>query len=185
MNIGVINETLRLTDGFSSSFRAFIQMGNQSSNTAESVRAASQQMGEAQAYAAKQLESMKAALTAQQSLYAAQGQQLQNQISKVSQLTAKYEKLVAEKGTEARATLQAASALARAQIQESNLETRTYKTAEAIAKQNRNIELFQKKMSQAVNETNRAAQAQKKHGDEIKKSATAANSLASVLGRFA
>ena len=80
MNIGVINETLRLTDGFSSSFRAFIQMGNQSSNTAESVKAASQQMGEVQAYAAKQLESMKAALTAQQSLYAAQGQQLQSQI---------------------------------------------------------------------------------------------------------
>lgn len=185
MNIGVINETLRLTDGFSASFRAFIQMGNQSSNTAKSVKAASQQMGEAQAYAAKQLESMKAALTAQQSLYAAQGQQLQNQISKVSQLTAKYEKLVAEKGAEARATLQAASALARAQIQESNLETRAYKTAEAIAKQNRNIELFQKKMNQAVNETNHAAQAQKKHGDEIKKSATAANSLASVLGRIA
>lgn len=185
MNIGVINETLRLTDGFSSSFRAFIQMGNQSSNTAESVKAASQQMGEVQAYAAKQLESMKAALTAQQSLYAAQGQQLQSQISKVSQLTAKYEKLVAEKGVEARATLQAASALARAQIQESNLETRTYKTAEAIAKQNRNIELFQKKMNQAVNATNRAAQAQKKHGDEIKKSTTAANSLASVLGRIA
>lgn len=185
MNIGVINETLRLTDGFSSSFRAFIQMGNQSSNTAESVKAASQQMGEVQAYAAKQLESMKAALTAQQSLYAAQGQQLQSQISKVSQLTAKYEKLVAEKGVEARATLQAASALARAQIQESNLETRTYKTAEAIAKQNRNIELFQKKMNQAVNATNRAARAQKKHGDEIKKSTSAANSLASVLGRIA
>ena len=185
MNIGVINETLRLTDGFSASFRAFIQMGNQSTNTAESVRAASQQMGEAQAYAAKQLESMKAALTAQQSLYAAQGQQLQSQISKVSQLTAKYEKLVAEKGAEARATIQAASALARAQIQESNLETRAYRTAEAIAKQNRNIELFQKKMDQAVNTTNRAAQAQKKHGEEIKKSSTAANSLASILGRIA
>ena len=185
MNISVINETLRLTDGFSASFRAFIQMGSRSTNVANSVNSASQRMGASQAYAAKQLESMKAALTAQQSLYAAQGQQLQNQISKVSQLTAKYEKLVAEKGAEARATLQAASALARAQIQESNLETRAYKTAEAIAKQNRNIELFQKKMNQAVNETNHAAQAQKKHGDEIKKSATAANSLASVLGRIA
>lgn len=185
MNISVINETLRLTDGFSASFRAFIQMGSRSTNVANSVNSASQRMGASQAYAAKQLESMKAALTAQQSLYAAQGQQLQNQITKVSQLTAKYEKLVAEKGAEARVTLQTASALARAQIQESNLEMRAYKTAEAIAKQNRNIELFQKKMNQAVNATNRAAQAQKKHGDEIKKSTTAANSLASVLGRIA
>lgn len=185
MNISVINETLRLTDGFSASFRAFIQMGSRSTNVANSVNSASQRMGASQAYAAKQLESMKAALTAQQSLYAAQGQQLQNQITKVSQLTAKYEKLVAEKGAEARVTLQTASALARAQIQESNLEMRAYKTAEAIAQQNKNIETMQNKMHQIENETNRAAQAQKKHGDEIKKSTTAANSLASVLGRIA
>lgn len=185
MNIGVINETLRLTDGFSASFRAFIQMGSRSTNVANSVNSASQRMGASQTYAAKQLESMKAALTAQQSLYAAQGQQLQNQITKVSQLTAKYEKLVAEKGAEARVTLQAASALARAQIQESNLEMRAYKTAEAIAQQNKNIETMQNKMRQVENETNRAAQAQKKHGDEIKKSTASANSLVSVLGRIA
>lgn len=34
MNIGVINETLRLTDGFSASFRAFNNLGNQASQTA-------------------------------------------------------------------------------------------------------------------------------------------------------
>lgn len=34
MNIGVINETLRLTDGFSASFRTFNQLGNQASQTA-------------------------------------------------------------------------------------------------------------------------------------------------------
>ena len=34
MTIGVINETLRLTDGFSASFRTFNQLGNQASQTA-------------------------------------------------------------------------------------------------------------------------------------------------------
>lgn len=34
MNIGVINETLRLTDGFSASFRTFNNLGNQASQTA-------------------------------------------------------------------------------------------------------------------------------------------------------
>ena len=34
MTIGVINETLRLTDGFSASFRTFNDLGNQASQTA-------------------------------------------------------------------------------------------------------------------------------------------------------
>ena len=116
--MGKINETLTLTDGFSASFRTFIQMGAQSTNTANTLNNATEQFGDVSAFAAKQLDSMRGALAAQQSLYAAQGQQLQNQINKVSQLTQKYNQLLSEKGAEANATLRAASALARAQVQE-------------------------------------------------------------------
>ena len=183
--MGKINETLTLTDGFSASFRTFIQMGAQSTNTANTLNNATEQFGDVSAFAAKQLDSMRGALAAQQSLYAAQGQQLQNQINKVSQLTQKYNQLLSEKGAEANATLRAASALARAQVQEQNLELRAYKTAEAIAKQNRNIEQFQAEMSKAVTVTEQAERAQRNHNEAIEKTNRSAGSLLSTLRSMA
>lgn len=124
---------------------------------------------------------MRGALAAQQALHAAQSQQLENQIGKVGQLAEKYNKLVAEKGKEANATLNAAAALARAQIQQQNIQIRAQRTEETIAKQARSIKDFETQMKNAATATRQAEKAQKDHNAAVQRTAGSARNLVSTL----
>ena len=119
--MGVINETLKLTDHFSAAFQTFIQMGSRSASTAETLRESTDQYARTSQYAAQQLDALKGVLASQESLYAAQGQRLDAQRQKVAELAARHTKLAASKGMEAGVTTRAAEALARAQIQEQRM----------------------------------------------------------------
>lgn len=156
-------------------------MGTQSANTANSLKNATSQFGDVSAFAARQLDSMRGALAAQQALHAVQSQQLENQISKVGQLAEKYNKLVAEKGKEANATLNAAAALARAQTQQQNIQIRALRTEETIAKQARSIKDFETQMKNAATATRRAEKAQKDHNAAVQRTAGSARNLVSML----
>ena len=54
--MGVINETLKLTDHFSAAFQTFIQMGSRSASTAETLRESTDQYARTSQYAAQQLD---------------------------------------------------------------------------------------------------------------------------------
>lgn len=101
--MGVINETLKLTDHFSAAFQTFIQMGSRSAGTAQAssgihgpVRQDIPVRGPAAGCPGKGV------LASQESLYAAQGQRLDAQRQKVAELAARHAKLAASKGMEAR-----------------------------------------------------------------------------------
>ena len=100
--MGVINETLKLTDHFSAAFQTFIQMGSRSAGTAQALQESTDQYARTSQYAAQQLDALKGVLASQESLYAAQGQRLDAQRQKVAELAARHAKLAASKGMEAR-----------------------------------------------------------------------------------
>lgn len=77
--MGVINETLKLTDHFSAAFQTFIQMGSRSAGTAQALQESTDQYARTSQYAAQQLDALKGVLASQESLYAAQGQRLDAQ----------------------------------------------------------------------------------------------------------
>ena len=98
--MGVINETLKLTDHFSAAFQTFIQMGSRSAGTAQALQESTDQYARTSQYAAQQLDALKGVLASQESLYAAQGQRLDAQRQKVAELAARHAKLAASKGME-------------------------------------------------------------------------------------
>ena len=87
--MGVINETLKLTDHFSAAFQTFSQMGSRSASTAETLRESTDQYARTSQYASQQLDALKGVLASQESLYAAQGQRLDAQRQKVADLAAR------------------------------------------------------------------------------------------------
>ena len=68
--MGVINETLKLTDHFSAAFQTFIQMGSRSAGTAQALQESTDQYARTSQYAAQQLDALKGVLASQESLYA-------------------------------------------------------------------------------------------------------------------
>ncbi len=183
--MGKINEILTLTDGFSASFKTFLQLGGQSTRTAESLSRATDQFGDISKNAAGQLGSMRSALAAQQTLYAAQSQQLQNQVLKVAELASQYQRLTASKGAEADQTLRAAESLAKAQIQEQRLAQQALKTSDAIEKQTFHIEQFESNMRDVGVETAKAASEQSRLTGEIEKSKLSSKGLLSEIRSIA
>lgn len=180
-----INETLVLTDGFSSAFRSFIQLGNQSVYFAENLHASTERIGTSSSIAAQKLNSMRSALAAQQSLYAVQGMQMQNQAAKVSELTASYNRLAAEQGESATETLRAAEKLSKAKIAEQNLAQASFRTAEAIARQNQEITKFASNMEIVTSETSQAAAAQRMHEQAVSRTSRASGNLLSMVRNVA
>lgn len=183
--MAVIREVLSLADAFSGTFRSFIQMGQMSVQTSERLGNQTEHLGNVSTYASQQLDSMRRALAAQQSLYAAQGQQLQNQSAKVAQLSASYKNLVQTKGAEANETLRVAASLARAQIAEQNLAQATFQTAGAISRQNQEISRFELSMNEAESATNQATKAQIAHENAVSKTNRSASSLLSTVRKIA
>lgn len=179
--MGVINETLKLTDQFSSSFRMFMQMGSRSVNTATSLRQSTERLGNVHRYAAEQLDTMRGALAAQQSLYAVQNQRIDAQKQKITELTRKYTELETKKGGEAAATLRAAEALGRARIKEQQLMTAAARTCEVIARQNAEIEKFSQGMESGVEGIQRAVEEQERLTEETQQTESATSSLVKAI----
>ena len=175
--MGVINETLKLTDHFSAAFQTFIQMGSRSASTAETLRESTDQYARTSQYAAQQLDALKGVLSSQESLYAAQGQRLDAQRQKVAELAARHAKLAASKGMEAGATTRAAEALARAQIQEQRMLQAALKTSEAMERQNTEILKFTDRMGGASSAVEQTARKQKQHTKEVERTSRASGKL--------
>lgn len=175
--MGVINETLKLTDHFSAAFQTFIQMGSRSASTAETLRESTDQYARTSQYAAQQLDALKGVLASQESLYAAQGQRLDAQRQKVAELAARHTKLAASKGMEAGVTTRAAEALARAQIQEQRMLHAALKTSEAMERQNTEILKFTDRMGGASSTVEQTVRKQKQHTEEVERTSRASGKL--------
>ena len=148
--MGVINETLKLTDHFSAAFQTFIQMGSRSASTAETLRESTDQYARTSQYAAQQLDALKGVLASQESLYAAQGQRLDAQRQKVAELAARQEQRM----------LQAA-----------------LKTSEAMERQNTEILKFTDRMGGASSAVEQTARKQKQHTKEVERTSRASGKL--------
>lgn len=175
--MGVINETLKLTDHFSAAFQTFIQMGSRSAGTAQALQESTDQYARTSQYASQQLDALKGVLASQESLYAAQGQRLDAQRQKVAELAARHTKLAASKGAEAGATTRAAEALARAQIQEQRMLHAALKTSEAMERQNTEIQKFTDRMGGASSAVEQTARKQKQHTEEVERTSRASGKL--------
>lgn len=182
--MGQVNERLVLTDGFTAAFTRFLNLGDQAVVKFDKMSGSSQQFTQTSMYATQQIDSMRSALAAQQSLFAAQNQRLAAQKNHVAELTTRYQELAASKGADATATLRAQEALARAQVAEQNIFQRSLKTSEVIAKQNSAIEEFASKMGEAGQETEKAGKAQEKYNEQIKKGSSAAGDLLKTIRRI-
>lgn len=182
--MGQIQEQLILTDGFTSAFTRFLNLGDQAAVKFDKMSGSSQQFTQTSMYATQQIDSMRSALAAQQSLFAAQNQRLAAQKNHVAELTTRYQELAASKGADATATLRAQEALARAQVTEQNIFQQSLKTSEVIAKQNSAIEEFASKMEEAGQETEKAGKAQEKYNEQIKKGSSAAGDLLKTIRRI-
>ena len=182
--MGQIQEQLILTDGFTSAFTRFLNLGDQAAVKFDKMSGSSQQFTQTSMYATQQIDSMRSALVAQQSLFAAQNQRLAAQKNHVAELTTRYQELAASKGADATATLRAQEALARAQVAEQNIFQQSLKTSEVIAKQNSAIEEFASKMGEAGQETEKAGKAQEKYNEQIKKGSSAAGDLLKTIRRI-
>lgn len=182
--MGQIQEQLILTDGFTSAFTRFLNLGDQAVVKFDKMSGSSQQFTQTSMYATQQIDSMRSALAAQQSLFAAQNQRLAAQKNHVAELTTRYQELAASKGADATATLRAQEALARAQVAEQNIFQQSLKTSEVIAKQNSAIEEFASKMEEAGQETEKAGKAQEKYNEQIKKGSSAAGDLLKTIRRI-
>ena len=175
--MGVINETLKLTDHFSAAFQTFIQMGSRSASTAQALQESTDQYARTSQYASQQLDALKGVLASQESLYAAQGQRLDAQRQKVAELAARHAELAASKGMEAGATTRAAEALARAQIQEQRMLHAALKTSEAMERQNTEIQKFTDRMGGASSAVEQTARKQKQHTEEVERTSRASGKL--------
>ena len=182
--MGQIQEQLILTDGFTAAFTRFLNLGDQAVVKFDKMSGSSQQFTQTSMYATQQIDSMRSALAAQQSLFAAQNQRLAVQKNHVAELTTRYQELAASKGADATATLRAQEALARAQVAEQNIFQQSLKTSEVIAKQNSAIEEFASKMEAAGQETEKAGKAQEKYNEQIKKGSSAAGDLLKTIRRI-
>lgn len=182
--MGQVNERLVLTDGFTSAFTRFLNLGDQAAVKFDKMSGSSQQFTQTSMYATQQIDSMRSALAAQQSLFAAQNQRLAAQKNHVTELTTRYQELAASKGADATATIRAQEALARAQVTEQNIFQQSLKTSEVIAKQNSAIEEFASKMEEAGQETEKAGKAQEKYNEQIKKGSSAAGDLLKTIRRI-
>lgn len=182
--MGQIQEQLILTDGFTAAFTRFLNLGDQAVVKFDKMSGSSQQFTQTSMYATQQIDSMRSALAAQQSLFAAQNQRLAAQKNHVAELTTRYQELAASKGADATATLRAQEALARAQVTEQNIFQQSLKTSEVIAKQNSAIEEFASKMEEAGQETEKAGKAQEKYNEQIKKGSSAAGDLLKTIRRI-
>lgn len=182
--MGQIQEQLILTDGFTAAFTRFLNLGDQAVVKFDKMSGSSQQFTQTSMYATQQIDSMRSALAAQQSLFAAQNQRLAAQKNHVAELTTRYQELAASKGADATATLRAQEALARAQVAEQNIFQQSLKTSEVIAKQNSAIEAFASKMEEAGQETEKAGKAQEKYNEQIKKGSSAAGDLLKTIRRI-
>lgn len=183
--MAIINETLQLTDRFSAAFRSFLSLGNSSASAAKAAGTATDDFAGSAAIAAQQINSMKQALSAQQSLYSIQNQQLQAQRQKVADLTAAYKKLVEAKGEDNAQAMRKAASLARAQAAEERMNQAALRTAQQIQKQNDNIAKFADKMQEASRLTEQAASASQKHERAVSRTNQAGTSLLSTLRNVA
>ena len=183
--MAIINETLHLTDRFSAAFRSFLSLGNSSASAAKAAGTATDDFAGSAAIAAQQINSMKQALLAQQSLYSIQNQQLQAQRQKVTDLTAAYKKLVEAKGEDNAQAMRKAASLARAQAAEERMNQAALRTAQQIQKQNDNIAKFADKMQEASRLTEQAASASQKHERAVSRTNQAGTSLLSTLRNVA
>lgn len=147
--MGQIREEFILADEFSATFSRFLQMGQGAADQLTVLDRSNQGFAQSSANAARELDSMRSALAAQQTLHAAQSQRLEAQGRKVQELSEKYRALAAERGESAASTLRAAEALARAQISEQALLQQSMRTAEAISRQNTAIQEFSRNMETA------------------------------------
>lgn len=182
--MAVINETLSLVDQFSSTFRTFLNLGNQTSGRFSEMSNANAQFQQASVHATQQINAMRSALASQQALFAAQNQRLAVQKKHVEELAEKYQKLAASTGENAVATLRAQESLARAQIAEQRILQQSIRTSEIIAKQNNEIKEFATKMDQARIKTENAGKAQDNYNEKIKKGNSVARDLVQTLGRI-
>lgn len=182
--MAVINETLSLVDQFSSTFRTFLNLGNQTSGRFSEMSNANAQFQQASVHATQQINAMRPALASQQALFAAQNQRLAVQKKHVEELAEKYQKLAASTGENAVATLRAQESLARAQIAEQRILQQSIRTSEIIAKQNNEIKEFATKMDQARIKTENAGKAQDNYNEKIKKGNSVARDLVQTLGRI-
>ena len=180
--MAVINETLSLVDQFSSTFRTFLNLGNQTSGRFSEMSNANAQFQQASVHATQQINAMRSALASQQALFAAQNQRLAVQKKHVEELAEKYQKLAASTGENAVATLRAQESLARAQIAEQRILQQSIRTSEIIAKQNNEIKEFATKMDQARIKTENAGKAN--YNEKIKKGNSVARDLVQTLGRI-
>lgn len=183
--MGVINETLLLTDQFSSAFRTFLSLGDQTAGKFDKMSNANAQFQQASVYATQEINAMRSALASQQTLFAAQNQRLAAQKNHVEELAEKYQKLAESKGENATATLRAQESLAKAQIAEQRILQQSIKTSEAIEKQNNAIKEFASRMDQARIKTENAGKAQQDYNDKIKKTNSMAGDLLRTLGKIA
>lgn len=174
-----------MTDGFSAAFSRFLNLGQSAVKQTEKLNASNQQFAQSSNFAAQQMDAMRSALAAQQTLYTAQNQRLQAQKQHVEELSQKYKQLVSDKGAEAAATLRASEALSRAQITEQNILRQTIRTSEAIEKQNNALEDFAKKMNQAQDATRKTANEQEKHNRKVKETASSSNQLLTTVKQIA
>ena len=85
--MGQVNERLVLTDGFTAAFTRFLNLGDQAVVKFDKMSGSSQQFTQTSMYATQQIDSMRSALAAQQSLFAAQNQRLAAQKNHVAELT--------------------------------------------------------------------------------------------------
>lgn len=171
--MGEIHEKLILEDQFSASFSRFIQMGEVAASNVDSLGTSSQQ-----------LNSMKNALASQQSLYDAQIQRLQAQRNTIEQMAESYGKLVAEKGTDAQATIRAGEALEKAQNAEMIIFQQSLQVEQAIARQNEAILKFTDHMNSAERASQQVAEAQQKNTEEIKNTANASSKAVNAQRRY-
>ena len=179
--MGEIREEFILSDQFSASFSKFLGLGNATVGQMEKIDSAQNKAGESAVLAAQKMESMKSALSAQESIYTAQIQKMQLQQQKVEKLTQKYNQLAAAKGAETQNTINAGIALSRAQVAEERLHQAALKTSEAILKQNSEIEQFATKMSRAESATEKASNEQQKHNQKVKETNNSAGNLLSTI----
>lgn len=179
--MATINERLILTDGFSASFRSFIQMGAQASRSADSLRKATEAYGASTVSSAQQLNAMKNILLSQRQLYTSQTQHLRVQSARVDELTQKYNRLVTEKGKEATETLRVAAALARAQTAEARLGLQANNTLAAITRQKSAISELVEKIQETPQASEDAVNAQNEHTDAVNETANSATRLLGIL----
>lgn len=174
-----------MTDGFSAAFSRFLNLGQSAVKQTEKLNASNQKFAQSSNFAAQQMDAMRSALVWQQTLFTAQNQRLDAQKQKVEQLSQKYQKLVADKGAEAKSTIRANEALARAQITEQNIMRQVSRTSEAIRKQNDAIQEFSKKMNQAEAATKKTVKEQEKHNQKVKETAASSNQLLTTVRQIA